>query len=92
MSLLDPLSLLTFVEVLGGLAGVAAAVGAAFLLGRALPVVVTALHAGGREATGSLRWRTAALLGRQHRLQELAAGHALPVLLGKQPARWSGGR
>lgn len=58
--------LLTFVEVFGRLAGVSAAVGAAFLLSGAFSVMITALHAGGREAAGSLwRW-TAALLHSQH--------------------------
>lgn len=78
-------SLFTLVEVFGRLAGVATAVGAALLLGRALPVAVAALDAGRRKATGSLRRWTAALLCRQNRLQELAAGHTLPVLLGKRP-------
>lgn len=60
------LVLRTLVEVFGKLAGVAAAVGAALLLSGALPVAIAALHAGGREAAGSLwRW-TAALLHRQH--------------------------
>lgn len=63
----------------------AATVGAAFLLSGALSVMITALHAGRREAAGSLWRRTAALLHRQHRLKELAAGHALPVLPGKHP-------
>lgn len=75
---------LTPVEVFGRLAGVATAVGAAFLLGGALPVAVAALHAGRRKAAGSLRRRADALLHLQHRLEELAAGHTLPVLFGKR--------
>lgn len=74
---------LTLVGVFGRLAGVTTAVGAAFLLSRAFSVLITALHAGCRETFGPLwRW-TAALLYCQHRLKELAAGHTLPVLLGK---------
>lgn len=42
----------------------AAAVGAALLLGRTLAVVIAALHAGGREAFGLVWSRTAALLHR----------------------------
>lgn len=76
-------ALLTPVEVFGRLAGVATAVGAAFLLGGALSVVVAALHAGRRKAAGYLRRWTDALLHLQHRLEELAAGHTLPVLFGK---------
>ena len=61
-----PLALLTFVKVFGRLAGVAAAIGAAFLLSRAFPVLITALYAGSSKTTGSLwRW-TAALLRCQH--------------------------
>lgn len=52
---------LTFVEVFWALAGVAAAVGATLLLRRTLLVTVAALHAGRREAAGSL-WRWAAAL------------------------------
>lgn len=73
----------TLVEVFGRLARVATAIGATFLLSRALSVMITALHAGGSKAAGPL-WRWAgALLHRQHRLEELAAGHTLPVLVGK---------
>lgn len=86
-----PLVPLTLVEVFGGLAGVATAVGAALLLSGALSVVIAALHAGRREAAGALwRW-AAALLHRQHRLEELTAGNALPVLLGKHPLHESEG-
>lgn len=74
----------TFVEVLGHLAGVTAAVGAALFHRRALGVLLAALHAGGREAARLLRRRTVALLHALHRLEELAAGEALVVLLGKQ--------
>lgn len=73
----------TLVDVTGSLAGVATAVGAAFLLSRALFVVITAFHTGSSKTTGSLwRW-TAALLHHQHRVKELTAGHTLPVLSGK---------
>lgn len=74
----------TFVEVLGHLAGVTAAVGAALLHRRALAVLLAALHASGREAARLLRRWAVALLHPLHRLEELAAGKALVVLLGKQ--------
>lgn len=52
----------TFVEILGQLAGVAAAVGAALFDSRALAILLAALHAGCREAAGLLRGRAVALL------------------------------
>lgn len=78
-------SSLTLVKVLGGLAGVATAVGATFLLSRAFAVVLAALHAGRRKAAGPFRRQAGALLHLQHRLEELTAGHALPVLPGESP-------
>lgn len=79
---------LTLVGVSGSLAGVAAAIRAAFLLSGALSVVIAALNAGRRKAAGPLRRRTGALLHCQHGLNELAAGHTLPVLVGKHTWNW----
>lgn len=79
------LSALTLVKVFGGLAGVTTAVGATFLLSGAFLVMLAALHAGCREAAGPFRRQAGALLHCQHRLKELTAGHALPVLPGKSP-------
>lgn len=79
------LSSLTLVKVLGGLAGVTTAVGAAFLLSGAFLVMIAALHAGCRKATGPFRKLAGALLHCQDRLKELTAGHALPVLPGESP-------
>lgn len=84
-------ALRTLVEVLGGLARVPTSVGAALLLGRAFPVLLAALHTGRREATGPLRRRAVTLFDRQHRLEELTAGHALPVLLGERTLGCGGG-
>lgn len=81
----------TFVEVLGHLAGVTAAVGAALLHRRALAVLLAALHASGLEAARLLRRWAVALLHPLHRLEELAAGEALVVLLGKQRLGGGGG-
>lgn len=81
----------TFVEVLRHLAGMAAAVGAALFHRRALGVLLAAFHAGGGEATRLLRRRAVALLHPLHRLEELAAGEALVVLLGKQRLGGKGG-
>lgn len=78
---------ITFVEVLGQLAGVSAAVGAALFHSRTLAVLLAALHAGRREAAGLLRRGTVALLHSLHRLQELTAGETLVVLLGKEGLR-----
>lgn len=78
-------SSLTLVKVFRSLAGVPTAVGATFFLGRAFSVMITAFHAGCRETTGPF-WREAgALLHCQHRLEELTAGHTLPVLPGECP-------
>ena len=79
--------MVTFVEILGQLAGVAAAVGAALLHPRALSVLLAALHAGRREAAGLLRGGAVALLHALHRLQELAARETLVMLLGKEGLR-----
>lgn len=78
---------LTFVKVSGALTGMAAAVGATLLLRWTLPVAVAALHAGRCEATSSLWRRAASLLRRQHGLEELTAGNALPVLFREDPLR-----
>lgn len=71
----------------------AAAVGAALLHGRALPVLLAALHAGCCKATGLLRGRTVALLHPLYGLEKLTARETLVVLLGKQRLRrsWEGG-
>lgn len=74
----------TFVEVLGELTGVATAIGAALLDGRALSVLLAALHTGGSKPTGLLWGWTVALLHTLHRLQKLAARQTLVVLLGKK--------
>lgn len=75
----------TIVQVFGRLTGVTTPVGAAFLLSRTFSVMIATLHAGCCEAAGSLRRWTAALFHRQDGLEELTAGHTLPVLLGKHP-------
>lgn len=76
-------SSLTLVKVLRGLAGVPTAVRATFFLGGTFLVMIAALHAGCCEAAGPV-WRGAgALLHCQHRLEELTAGHTLPVLPGE---------
>lgn len=77
--------MLTLVRVFGSLAGVATAVGATFLLSGAFSVMITALHAGCREAARPFRRQAGALLRCQHRLKKLAAGHTLPVLPGESP-------
>lgn len=62
----------------------ATAIGAAFLDGRALSVLLAAFHAGRCKAAGLLWGRTVALLHALDGLQELATGEALVVLLGKE--------
>lgn len=84
--------LATFVEVLWHLAGVAAAVGAALFHGRTLSILFAALHASRRKAASLLRRRAVALFHSLHRLQELAAGETLVVLLGKERLRRGVGR
>ncbi len=79
----------TFIGVLGGLAGVSAAVGAALLQRCALGVCLAALHACGGESTRSLRRGTVARLQRLSGAQELAARQALVVLL-REPSLKSG--
>lgn len=82
----------TFVEVLGGLTGVSAAIGAALLDSGALSILLTALHAGCSEATGLLRGRAVPLFHPFYRLQELTASQTLIVLLGKEGLEGRGAR
>lgn len=79
------LSSLTLVKVFRGLACVTAVIGATFLLGGAFTVMITTLHAGCREAAGPFWEFAGALLHCQDRLEEVTAGHTLPVLPGEHP-------
>lgn len=86
-------SSLTLVKVFRGLAGVPTAVGATFFLGGAFLVMITAFHAGCCEAAGPVGRGAGALLHCQHRLEELTAGHTLPVLPGEcSLLRWEEGQ
>jgi hypothetical protein len=81
----------TFVEVLGVLTGVSAAIGAALLDSGALSILLAALHTGCSETTGLIRSRAVPLLHPLHRLQELTASQTLIVLLGKESLKGRGG-